>query len=395
MFSSIYNAKQHDEYFPKCLAQPTAGHIHQARTVPQNGKAKLPQVAETELGSKAPPVPSPLESLPSEIRRQILSILEIDNLRSLVQASPIYYHQYQLDRRLLLCQSLEVTLGSVTVEAYAGHKSNSMEVSNQRTAQGIDNFLTFYHPIRSEAWSSPLHKVLSIEEVTSMARFYCSIVQPLVGWWISISDSIMNDFLYIFNPWETEEISCVSYLTEEKFKQIFNELKWDLDEEKPKFDRRRGEFDLNNHNNKDGSLKTPVSRGLELLYLVYFKVKNHDQLVTAMRNSMSWVLRGFLEDTHSVFDERLQWNRHCVQPGDKQPNGDCTLPPLACTMIWGGTYSNLFGDYIPDALCQWGWVMWDAARLERMGAKEVMIQKLEEDHCTDLRKDYWYADADK
>lgn len=64
-------------------------------------------------------------------------------------------------------------------------------------------------------------------------------------------------------------------------------------------------------------------------------------------------------------------------------------------MIWGGTYSNLFGDYIPDALCQWGWVMWDAARLERMGAKEVMIQKLEEDHCTDLRKDYWYADADK
>lgn len=244
--------------------------------VPQNGKANLPQVAETELGSKAPPVPSPLESLPSEIRRQILSILEIDNLRSLVQASPIYYHQYQLDRRLLLCQSLEVTLGSVIVEAYAVHKSSSMEVSNQRTAQGIDNFLTFYHPIQSEAWSSPLHKVLSIEEVTSMARFYCSIVQPLVGWyvtetlsdltektkgsqvqetlsrtgktrlmrafyrfqlycnvyeletgefisfnrWISISDSIMNDLLCIFNPWETEEISCVSYLTEEKFKQI-------------------------------------------------------------------------------------------------------------------------------------------------------------------------------
>lgn len=99
----------------------------------QNGKANLPQVAETELGSKAPPVPSPFESLPSEIRRQIPSILEIDSLRSLVQASPIYYHQYQLDCRLLLCQSLEVTLGSVAVEAYAVHKSSSMEVSNQRS----------------------------------------------------------------------------------------------------------------------------------------------------------------------------------------------------------------------------------------------------------------------
>lgn len=111
--------------------------------VPQNGKANLLQVAKSELGSKAPPVPSPLESLPPEIRRQIGSILEIDSLKSLVQASCIYYHQYQLDIRLLLCQRLEVTMGIATVEAYAAHKSSSMEVSNQRTAQGIDDSLTF------------------------------------------------------------------------------------------------------------------------------------------------------------------------------------------------------------------------------------------------------------
>lgn len=150
--------------------------------------AKLPQVPGNEPDSKAPSIHSLFESLPFEIRRHIPSTLDIDGLKRLVQASPIYYHQYQLDRRLLICQRLEVTLGIMTAEAYTVHKSSSMEVSSQRTAQGIKDFLAFYHTIRSEVWSLPLHKVLSIEEVTAIVRFYCSIVQVFAVFMIVRAD---------------------------------------------------------------------------------------------------------------------------------------------------------------------------------------------------------------
>lgn len=43
-----------------------------------------------------------LEDFPAEIRRHILSMLELDELKVLVRASPVYHQQYLLDRRYLL-----------------------------------------------------------------------------------------------------------------------------------------------------------------------------------------------------------------------------------------------------------------------------------------------------
>ena len=63
--------------------------------------------------------------------------------------------------------------------------------------------------------------------------------------------------------------------------------------------------------------------------------------------------------------------------------GDCTegkaeaLPPLAWTMIWGGTYSNLYGCFIPDAMRRWGYVYWDAETLTRNGGEKVLMQQWE------------------
>jgi hypothetical protein len=65
----------------------------------------------------SPQLNAPLESLPPEIRLQLLSILELEELRALVHASPVFHQQYLLDRRSLLCKSLETTLRSVTVDA--------------------------------------------------------------------------------------------------------------------------------------------------------------------------------------------------------------------------------------------------------------------------------------
>jgi hypothetical protein len=51
---------------------------------------------------------------------------------------------------------------------------------------------------------------------------------------------------------------------------------------------------------------------------------------------------------------------------------DLLSPPLAWVNFWNGRYSNQIGDYIPQALHRWGYVMWDAERLKDSGAMEYI-----------------------
>jgi hypothetical protein len=86
----------------------------------------------------------------------------------------------------------------------------------------------------------------------------------------------------------------------------------------------------------------------------------------------------FLED--DALDDTTQYLRRQEQLSDRDQKrdplpfkGDSELhPPLAWTWMWWGTYSNLYGFYVPDAVRRWGYVMWDAARLDCTGAKEVL-----------------------
>jgi hypothetical protein len=48
--------------------------------------------------------------------------------------------------------------------------------------------------------------------------------------------------------------------------------------------------------------------------------------------------------------------------GDGEPDEYGPRPPLAWVLMWGETYSNLYGYYVPDNIRRWGCVMWDAAR---------------------------------
>lgn len=60
--------------------------------------------------------------------------------------------------------------------------------------------------------------------------------------------------------------------------------------------------------------------------------------------------------------------------GDKTPFRTDTpyLPPLAWVTLWKGEASNLFGPYMPATCRRWGYVMWDAPRLEASGAMTYM-----------------------
>lgn len=51
---------------------------------------------------------------------------------------------------------------------------------------------------------------------------------------------------------------------------------------------------------------------------------------------------------------------------------DASAPPIVWTLLWAGKYSNLFGENVPDELRRWGYVMWDAHRIDIDGMKEYI-----------------------
>lgn len=128
-----------------------------------------------------------------------------------------------------------------------------------------------------------------------------------------------------------------------------------------------------------------------------------------MQNLMRYSEYDILHDDSSAFSVDTQRERHCSNPtdrddkqglrapltfeGDRQSNGSRSSPPLAWTLVWGNTYSNIFGQYIPKSFQRWGWVMWDAARLEHTGAKELIMKQWEKwkeaDSYDDPRQPFW------
>lgn len=117
-----------------------------------------------------------------------------------------------------------------------------------------------------------------------------------------------------------------------------------------------------------------------LLHDVLFKINDHTQLVSTMQGQIPRARSDSLED---ILDNTSQSRRRRLHPTDqdsKQKRRDVLpfqgdteeLLPLSWTLIWKGTYSNLFDGTFKDDLRSWGYIMWDAARLERTGAREVL-----------------------
>lgn len=136
---------------------------------------------------------------------------------------------------------------------------------------------------------------------------------------------------------------------------------------------------------RNNYLEGTVSLGLGLLIDVLFKSKNHADLGSRMQDqialpkgiSFSDILRVTVQSSRQEecpSDRDLKQKQRTPLPfqGDAED-----LPPLAWTLIWRGTYSSIFGWRISDILRFWGYIMWDAARLEYTGAKELLAQQWE------------------
>ncbi|KAK3935654.1 hypothetical protein QBC46DRAFT_396979 [Diplogelasinospora grovesii] len=438
---------------PALTATTANGGPPQTITVPGSSvSVSVPEDLQAKLEYN-PQLNAPLENLPPEVRRQLLSILGLEELRALVFASPVFHQQYILDRRFLLCKCLETTLRNVTVDAFSVYQSGLSGFLNTRTNEKVTQFLKSYQHRRSLAQYSILTESLTEDEVVGVVAFHSSIIKPLTRYYTSWalanlanetkdlqsheplskaeetrlmralyrfqlccnlfgvgrhgtsrqatfrfrSVDILTIFICIFEPWQVEEIACIYTFAEEKYDQIFRDISWDVNEKNPKFDGQRpptpeGAFDLDNNWVRDSLLKGTISRGLELLHTV-FKISDHKHLVSTMQQHISWPRGNFLGN--EALGETAQFQRRRERPshrdqkqqrhdplpfeGDDESDANGLRPPLAWALMWRGTYSNLYGYYVQDVIRRWGYVMWDAARLEHTGAKKVLARQWEED----------------
>ncbi len=242
-----------------------------------------------------------LESLPPELRCQILSSLPtLDDLKSAVYASPVLYQQYRQDRKPILDSVLRRTLGDkVVVDAYAVQKSAPMERPPYLAADlAIQVFMMEYQ----EYYTNPsvVSGACAVGDLIGMAAFYSSTIQPLLQrvpamllrnldrslqpgplskteqarilralyrfqLWCNLHGTsdiaaardravdpvdMLKYFFEVFEPWETEEISCIHELFLDLYDRIFAKIRWDFDRHSIRFvnsplgDKPDGSIDL-------------------------------------------------------------------------------------------------------------------------------------------------------
>ncbi|ROV92313.1 hypothetical protein VSDG_07262 [Cytospora chrysosperma] len=196
--------------------------------------------------------------------------------------------------------------------------------------------------------------------------------------------------LSMFPAWEIEEIMCLHRFAEDIYRDIFRQVAWDLNEARnPKYknvDMTSVNEDLlltGNDGTEHGyisqhSLNAVLRCGLQLLSDTV-KTKDHEQLVMMTRSAIISGMgehRGYygndwIDDAVEELvqmERRERWYSHCDSAQDLRQkmifDGDrLDSPPLAWVLFWQGEYSNLIGNRVPEALRRWGFVMWDAARL--------------------------------
>ncbi|ROW02476.1 hypothetical protein VMCG_06081 [Cytospora schulzeri] len=219
--------------------------------------------------------------------------------------------------------------------------------------------------------------------------------------------------LSMFLAWEIEEILCVHRFAEDIYRDILRQVAWDFNEARnPKYhnlDVTSVNEDLlliHNDGTEHGyinprSLNAVLRCGLQLLSDAV-EMKDHEQLVMMMRSAIVSGMgehRGsygndWIDDTVEELvqlERRGGWYSQRDSAQDfrkKMPfNGDrLDSPPLAWVLFWQGEYSNLIGNFIPEALRRWGFVMWDAARLNSRAKARIDYEWWELYGGTDPRR---------
>ncbi|OJJ69883.1 hypothetical protein ASPBRDRAFT_678288 [Aspergillus brasiliensis CBS 101740] len=208
-----------------------------------------------------------------------------------------------------------------------------------------------------------------------------------------LPDDMEGTLSFLFRPWELEEINCINVFAKVNYDHIFDRNVCDMGGDHLQINDASslGWEDLgalyDDLYSRYCLINGTVSCGLELLHAALFLFKKHDDLVSTLRK--------YIKPGHSYFlDMRISvqqqgplcyasikhrgvehWSPLPFQGDLMVPNAQEQYPPMAWILIWKGEWSNLRGVSIPDELRLWGYVLWDAARFETTGAKEVLTRQ--------------------
>lgn len=392
---------------------------------------------------------SRLETLPAEIRWHVLSSLDLDCLKALVRASPTFHQQYLDDRRRLLLASLQVTLGSVSLDActVAEAQHNPVSAAIECWRDQLPHRSSFQLAERS----------VTEDEAVAMVRFHVDVVVPVARHFMneildtlrrldgtagSQSDSdpkpsntewrrclraayrfqllccniksnlklrcseaiiaitMSNHLFRAPEPWEGEELVAFIEFAERTFQDVCK----DIAPEARRYNHTYEEA-CNQAFEEARRLFAPIGvlqfthlspaanrayyqeqrappDGLELLRNVIDpKPEDRRLLVRSVPRTivMSDVFSARVETMLSREIQRYARRRERdlqEEPAHRHEltneraplpfQGDgLDLPPLAWTQIWNCTYSDHIGGFITPTIRRWGYVFWDADRMNR------------------------------
>ncbi|KAI3334162.1 hypothetical protein F4824DRAFT_468903 [Ustulina deusta] len=221
-------------------------------------------------------------------------------------------------------------------------------------------------------------------------------------------------FFCLLDPWEAEAVGCINAFVRLRYKDIFNQVKTDLHSRNAKFRLENGfyhpEGSYNLEAEYDDYMEGTISRGLKTTAQLLV-TDDHEKLVSEMhrylthfrdvdapiRQALGSVAQSDRREMSTNFpnarDEAEQRRDPMHFVGDAVPPDE---PPFAWVALWGGQYANIYGEYVPQSVRRWGYVMWDERRWINMGAEENPVArqwKMSPDLVEEIEIDYNWRPA--
>ncbi|KAI1388386.1 uncharacterized protein F4822DRAFT_429011 [Hypoxylon trugodes] len=195
-------------------------------------------------------------------------------------------------------------------------------------------------------------------------------------------------------PWEVEEFWCVYLFAKTTYDEMLEYFRPEINRKlEPVTELLRYHHpqlsptlsDLDGWYLREIVVDAYISRGLQMMSSIRNFLDDTGDLAAIKYRLLSHHGIGVNISYRSKLMQRLRYDKHPCEKDylsaarDPLPfEGDSeTRPSSAWTLTWSGTYSNLYGEYIPNKLREWGYVMWDEARIKDTGADKLLSSQLQ------------------